>query len=86
MSTFTPLADDALAVAVELPTEYALVKSSGYLVHVLNLASALHYVKYNGPRVIVSRILGTTEWSVVDQNSDLPETVEISDTLPDDFA
>lgn len=90
MSTiFTPIAGDKFAVESEIGVEYAIEKSSGYLDRVgvgpRALAAALYYSNTHGGRTVVGRIIGTTDWEVQPQ-AEAPETFEVPDALPDDFA
>jgi hypothetical protein len=82
---FTPKADDKLTAAVELPREYALVKSSGYLapygVGGFALARATAYSLMHGGRVIVSRQLGTKDWEIVEQTAVAPD--DASELFPE---
>jgi hypothetical protein len=88
---FTPKSDDKLAPAREVGTEYAVVKSSGYLdyVGVGNHAKsrALWHSKAAGGRVIVSRLIGTTDWVIVPQVithvefAEVPEGFDFGDFL-----
>lgn len=77
---FDVKSDDTAAAA--LPTvEYALVKqSSGYLAHMGLGADALtrceQYIEYNGDRVIVTREVGTVQWFVSGDVTDVPDTIE----------
>lgn len=84
---FAPKADDKFAAPL---SEYALVKSSGYLnpigVGEGALAMALAYSKHNGGRVIVTRVIGTADWFVVEQATAADGEVVIPDELPADFA
>ena len=79
-SIFTPKADDSLATARELPTEYAMVKSSGYLVSYGfgpgALAAAVAYSTESGGRVIVERPLSAQTWLTIEQAVTAPDSLE----------
>lgn len=83
--TFTPKEDDVLNGNDHI--EIATVKqASGYLA--FNgagdeaLEYAIHSAEERGGRVVVKRTVTYGEWEVVNA----PESIEIPDALPDDFA
>jgi hypothetical protein len=70
---FTPKADDKNIAPREVGTEYAIVKSSGYIdrpvVGPRGLFNAARYAANHGGRVIVSRLIGTEAWYIVDADT-----------------